>query len=146
MPAMYILMTLYNYMLAMYNASYVLCIIICQLCIYASYIVYVYNASYVLCQLCIYASCVYMPAMCYVYNASYVQQIAVILQQEIQNCKTNIYIASFQVAQLQSHLKGGYVNFGFAVLDFMLQDHCNLLYICQLCTMYCRFQVGCQKG
>ena len=57
-----------------------------------------------------------------------VQQIAVILQQEIQNCKTKIYIASFQVAQLQSRLKGGYVNFGFAVLDFMLQDHCNLLY------------------
>ena len=60
-------------------------------------------------------------------SANCIQQIAVILQQEIQNCKTKIYIASFQVAQLQSHLKGGYVNFGFAVLDFMLQDHCNLL-------------------
>ena len=57
-----------------------------------------------------------------------VQQIAIILQQEIQNCKTKIYIASFQVAQLQNHLKGDYVNFGFAVLDFMLQDYCNLLY------------------
>ena len=47
---------------------------------------------------------------------------------QIQNSETKIYIASFlQVAQLQSHLKGGYVNFGFAVLGFMLQDHCNLL-------------------
>ena len=48
---------------------------------------------------------------------------------QIQNSKTKIYIASFQVAQPQSHLKGDYVNFGFAVLDFMLQDHCNLLYL-----------------
>ena len=47
---------------------------------------------------------------------------------QIQNSKTKIYIASFQVAQLHSHLKGDYVNFGFAVLDFMLQDYCNQLH------------------
>ena len=62
-----------------------------------------------------------------VLNQSVIQQIAVILQYKSRTAKPKIYIASFQVAQLQSHLKGDYVNFGFAVLDFMLQDHCNLL-------------------
>ena len=52
-----------------------------------------------------------------------------ILQYKSRTAKPKIYIASFQVAQLQSHLKGDYVNFGFAVLVFMLQDHCNLLYV-----------------
>ena len=57
-----------------------------------------------------------------------IQQIAVILQHEIQNSKTKIYIASFQMTLELGYLKGGYVNFGFAVLDFLLQDYCNLLY------------------
>ena len=54
------------------------------------------------------------------------QQIAVILQHEVQNSKTKIYIASFQTTLELGYLKGGYVNFGFAVLDFLLQDYCNL--------------------
>ena len=58
-----------------------------------------------------------------------IQQIAVILQHEIQNSKTKIYIASFQMTLELGYLKGGYVNFGFAVLDFLLQDYCNLLYL-----------------
>ena len=53
-----------------------------------------------------------------------IQQIAVILQQETQNLQNqNLH----SLLSSRSHLKGGYVNFGFAVLDFMLQDHCNLL-------------------
>ena len=42
-----------------------------------------------------------------------VQQIAVILQHEIQNSKTKIYIVSFQMALELGYLKGGYVNFWF---------------------------------
>ena len=64
-----------------------------------------------------------------------------ILQYKSRTAKPKIYIASFQVAQLQSHLKGDYVNFGFAVQDFMLQDHCNLLY-----TVVCRTVVMHQAG
>ena len=57
-----------------------------------------------------------------------VQQIAVILQHEIQNSKTKIYIVSFQMALELGYLKGGYVNFWFCCSGFVLQDHCNLLY------------------
>ena len=49
------------------------------------------------------------------------QQIAVILQYEN---PTKIYIASFQMTLELGYLKGGYINFGFAVLDFLLQDCC----------------------
>ena len=59
---------------------------------------------------------------------SLVQQIAVILQHEIQNSKTKIYIVSFQMALELGYLKGGYVNFWFCCSGFVLQDHCNLLY------------------
>ena len=57
-----------------------------------------------------------------------VQQIAVILQHEIKNSKTKIYIASFQMALELGYLKGGYVNFGFAALDL----YCKITAIC--CT------------
>ena len=53
-----------------------------------------------------------------------IQQIAVILQHGIQNSKTKIYIASFQMTLELGYLKGGYVNFGFAVWDFLLQEYC----------------------
>ena len=54
----------------------------------------------------------------------FLQQIAVILQHEIQNSKTKIYIASFKMTLELGYLKGGYVNFGLLFLDF-----CNLLYM-----------------
>ena len=60
---------------------------------------------------------------------SFLQQIAVILQHEIQNSKTKVYIASFQMALELGYLKGGYVNFWFCCSGFVLQDHCNLLYL-----------------
>ena len=53
-----------------------------------------------------------------------------ILQHEIQNSKTKIYIVSFQMALELGYLKGGYVNFWFCCSGFVLQDHCNLLYLC----------------
>ena len=59
----------------------------------------------------------------------FLQQIAVILQHEIQNSKIKIYIASFKMTLELGYLKGGYVNFGLLFLDFLLQDHCNLLYM-----------------
>ena len=51
------------------------------------------------------------------------QQIAVILQHEIQNSKTKIYIVSFQMAL---ELKGGYVNFWFCCSDL----YCKITAIC----------------
>ena len=57
----------------------------------------------------------------FLFRAAWIQQIAVILQHEIQNSKTKIYIVSFQMALELGYLKGGYVNFCFAVLDIMLQ-------------------------
>ena len=52
-----------------------------------------------------------------------------ILQHEIQNSKIKIYIVSFQMALELGYLKGGYVNFWFCCSGFVLQDHCNLLYV-----------------
>ena len=40
-----------------------------------------------------------------------------ILRYEIQDSKIKIYIASFQMALELGYLKGGYANFGFAILD-----------------------------
>ena len=56
-----------------------------------------------------------------------IQLIAVILQHEIQNSKTKIYIISFQMAMELGYLKGGYVNVGFAVLDL----YCKITAICR---------------
>ena len=64
-----------------------------------------------------------------------IQQIAVILQHEIQNSKTKVYIVSFQMALGLGYLKGGYVNFGFAVLDL----YCKITAIC--CTVDFRMVV-----
>ena len=50
-------------------------------------------------------------------------KIAVILQHEIQNSKTKIYIVSFQMALELGYLRGGYVNFWFCCSGL---DHCNL--------------------
>ena len=52
-----------------------------------------------------------------------------ILQHEIKNSKTKIYIASFQMALELGYLKGGYVNFGFAALDL----YCKITAICCTC-------------
>ena len=52
--------------------------------------------------------------------------VAVILQHEIKNSKTKIYIASFQMALELGYLKGGYVNFDFAALDL----YCKITAIC----------------
>ena len=53
-----------------------------------------------------------------------------ILQYEIQDSKTKIYIASFQMALELGYLKGGYANFGFAILDLC----CKITAIC--CISY----------
>ena len=56
-----------------------------------------------------------------------IQQIAVILQHEIQNSKTKVYITSFQMALELGYFERRLCKFWFCYSGFVLQDHCNLL-------------------